>query len=229
MSYDFSINDDSLNLFDRRLAISEVNSSISDSSFFSIKQSLKAIKKDDVLVTLPTSKDKFIESGKQFAGHTDYFRHVYPEHSISMNFVSEYEKITLLTDHVPLVKVPEELKNNNFEKNIAEAINQYDRFFQNQIKKVLICGINPHAGESGLIGNEDYIIENGIKKLKTQFPQIEFSISHYQETRFFWVKTINNQHFTCTLFMIRRFPALNQETDLLGLISPLATVSSSKC
>ena len=175
LSYDFSINDNFLNLFDRKLAISEVNSNISDSSFFSIKQSLEVITKDDVLVTLPTSKDKFIENGKQFAGHTDYFRHVYPEHPISMNFVSEYEKITLLTDHVPLVKVPDELKTNNFGKNIAEAINQYNRFFQNEINKVLICGINPHAGESGLIGSEDSIIEDGIKKLKTQFPHIEFS------------------------------------------------------
>lgn len=121
----------------------------------------------DILITLPSSKDQFIWNEKTFGGHTSFFRAFYNSDDIVMTFTRGDEHLLLLTDHVPLVDVTKNL--NNCDK-IVKKINTVYKGISSfsRIEKIYISGINPHAGEDGLLGTEDKIISDVINKLSFQ-------------------------------------------------------------
>lgn len=117
----------------------------------SLDLALKNIKPDDFLVTLPSSKDQFCG----FLGHTEYLRHYYQSPNLGMSFVAPNAKILLLSDHIRLSEVTKQL---NTQDAIEKIQSTLDRF--PEINEVIIGGINPHAGESGLMGTEEAIFNN---------------------------------------------------------------------
>jgi 4-hydroxy-L-threonine phosphate dehydrogenase PdxA len=157
----------------KRITCNFIKSDIESSSFESIKSSIKEIKNDDILVTMPTSKDKFVYGSKQYAGHTDFFRSFY-QNELTMNFINNNEQVLILTDHVPISKVGDSLTLDSVINQITTSIKNLKYHFSRTINDVLISGINPHSGERGLIGTEDIIIEKSIEILQKKFPRIKF-------------------------------------------------------
>ena len=115
---------------------------------------LENVKRDDFVVTLPSSKDQF----QGFLGHTEYLRHYYNNPNLGMSFVSPKSKILLLSDHIHLSKVSEYLNRKMTIDKINQCLEKYP-----EIEEIYIAGINPHAGESGLLGTEESIFL-GIEK-----------------------------------------------------------------
>lgn len=138
-----------------------------------LEAALPLIRKKDILLTLPTSKDQIFYNGKACTGHTDFFRKYYKVKDVSMVFSSKEESILLVTDHISLIDVSKTIT----EKIIVDKINLtlkcYPHFFHG-FEEVLIAGINPHAGEGGLIGKEDKKIESAIEKLRVGFKKLKF-------------------------------------------------------
>lgn len=127
----------------------------------------------DVLITLPTSKDQLFLEGKQQNGHTEFFRNLYQSDQLGMNFLSPEEKILLITDHLPLRDVPTNLNPDSIYFKTAHSILGYEQFFSG-IDEVIMAGLNPHAGENGLMGHEEEKIKEAIDKLKETFSRIKF-------------------------------------------------------
>ncbi|RLA63114.1 MAG: hypothetical protein DRQ88_08750 [Epsilonproteobacteria bacterium] len=127
----------------------------------------------DILVTLPTSKDQLFLEGKQQKGHTDLFRSLYDSEYLGMNFLSPEEKILLITDHLPLKDVAKNINPDLIYYKTGHSILGYEQFF-NGIDEVIMAGLNPHAGENGLMGLEEKNIYQAIQKLKKTFPRINF-------------------------------------------------------
>jgi 4-hydroxythreonine-4-phosphate dehydrogenase len=116
---------------------------------------------DAILFTLPTSKDQF----PGFPGHTEFFRAHYNKEDLGMFFSSPTLQVLLLSDHVPINRLSELMT----ESLIYERLNSSFISFRKwdwPISKVFIAGLNPHAGESGLIGDEDTRISAAIKRLR---------------------------------------------------------------
>lgn len=134
---------------------------------------LPLIKKKDILLTLPTSKDQIFYNGKSCTGHTDFFRKYYKVKDISMVFSSPSENILLITDHIPLKDVSATITEKIIVDKINLTLKNYPKFFHG-FEEVLISGINPHAGEGGLLGKEDRKIDAAILKLKVGFKKIQF-------------------------------------------------------
>jgi len=108
-------------------------------------------KKFSGLVTGPLSKTLVKKAGFSFMGHTGAFRKLYPKASMHMAFKGDKFNVLLASDHIALEKIPSFLDKKAIQTAIKAAQNFKKLIGSN--KKIAILGLNPHAGESGLIGN----------------------------------------------------------------------------
>lgn len=138
----------------------------------SISEAISSINKNDILLTLPSSKDQFKINNIDYSGHTEYFRKLYQDSNISMTFFSNNMNVLLLTDHIELSKVDSSISSKSVFNKIVLTLLSLQSI--RAIDEVLIAGINPHAGEDGLIGRGDTKISVAIQKLKEAFPKIKF-------------------------------------------------------
>ena len=125
----------------------------------------------DVLVTAPINKENIQSDQFHFPGHTEYLESKFAEEGDKtlMIMASESLKIAVVTGHIPLSSVAQTL---SIEK-IAEAVKIYNlsliRDFNIENPKIAVLGLNPHAGEHGLLGNEEeLIITPAIKQLQNE-------------------------------------------------------------
>jgi 4-hydroxythreonine-4-phosphate dehydrogenase len=133
-------------------------------SLTALELGMKLSETGGVLYTLPTSKDQF----PGFAGHTEYFRHCYNNSSLGMFFSSPDLRVLLLSDHVAIRKLPETLTESLIYEKLKTSLVALRRWSW-PTKRVLISGFNPHAGENGLIGDEDERIRLAMNRLKKDF------------------------------------------------------------
>jgi len=110
----------------------------------------------DALVTAPINKTS-INSGaaKGFKGHTEYLAKKTLTKDYAMMFVSDRLKITLVTRHIPLKDVPKAISVKNISRTILLTHKYLKRYFGIRRPKIGVAGLNPHAGETGLIGKEE--------------------------------------------------------------------------
>jgi 4-hydroxythreonine-4-phosphate dehydrogenase len=134
-------------------------------SFTALEQGMKLAEEGGVLYTLPTSKDQF---PKGFAGHTEYFRQYYKKPELGMFFSSPELQVLLVTDHLPITALSNKLSQKFIFQSVSNAVNTLQKWNW-PIKKILIAGLNPHAGESGLIGSEDSRVSTAVKQLRTKY------------------------------------------------------------
>ncbi len=136
----------------------------------SIKEACSALQKNhlDVLVTAPINKYSIQNIEKKFIGHTEFLANTFKGKSL-MIMVSESLKIACLTGHIALSDV---IKNITCENITTKTILLHDSLKQDFgfiRPKIAILGLNPHAGENGMLGKEEKeIIEPTIKKLKSK-------------------------------------------------------------
>lgn len=140
----------------------------SNPSLCSLTSALQDIGPEDVLVTLPTSKDQFPSS---LAGHTEYFRKTYSKSDLAMTFFDGQHFTLLITDHIPLDQVPHAITAQTIFDKANYAIDGIQRYF-GPIDKSIFSGINPHAGEDGQLGSEDIEVTKAVKKLQRTYPDI---------------------------------------------------------
>ncbi len=113
-------------------------------------------KKVDALVTLPIHKEAWMRAGLNFKGHTDLLRNYFKKDAIMMLGCEEMF-VALYTEHIPLRDVPLYIKKEKiktFLLDLHKCIGDY---------KVAVLGLNPHAGDHGVLGDEEREIEAAIK------------------------------------------------------------------
>ena len=136
------------------------------SSTTTLLKALEIITPEDILVTLPTSKDQLIYNNKNMAGYTEFFRSYYTNVNVSMTFKGVSQNVLLITDHVALKDVTKTITKKLIVDKTSTTLEFYKKYFST-IEEVVFSGINPHVGENGILGNEDIIINDAIDELKT--------------------------------------------------------------
>lgn len=106
------------------------------------------------MVTAPISKAAFAAAGLPWKGHTDLLAHLTGAPRVAMMFAAEALRVVLATVHVPLADVPRLLTRERLEEVIALTAAELPRFGVAS-PRIAVAGLNPHAGEDGLIGTED--------------------------------------------------------------------------
>ena len=147
------------------------------------------------IVTGPLSKAEFHKSGLNCSGHTEYLRSVFTDLFLPMLFVSKEMKLLLYSDHISLFDLKAQMKNTtHLKKFFTLAIDSF------KDKKIGWIGINPHAGENGLIGKDEIeIIMPTIKELSSKAIILEpFSADSFFKSKNFddigcWISFYHDQ------------------------------------
>lgn len=122
-------------------------------------------KKADVLITAPVSKTHLKAAGFKFPGQTEFLANIFDAKDEAMMLACSQLKIVLTTIHIPLKKVFEVLTPKLIEEKLTLTNNSLKKYFGIKNPRIAVCGLNPHAGEGGLFGNEEKkIIIPAIKK-----------------------------------------------------------------
>ena len=108
----------------------------------------------DGLATAPVNKLAFARAGLPWKGHTDLLAHLTSAPQVAMLFWSEPLKVVLATVHVPLAEVPRVLTRELLENTIALTARELPAFGI-AAPRLAVAGLNPHAGEEGVLGDEE--------------------------------------------------------------------------
>jgi len=125
----------------------------------------------DALCTLPIHKEAWHRAGLPYKGHTDALREFFDAEAIMMlGCPAMY--VGLYTEHIPLKEIPAQIS--------AERLIRFLLDFQRETgaKKIGVLGLNPHAGDGGVLGTEETIITQAIEAanntLSTRHPTPTF-------------------------------------------------------
>jgi len=112
-------------------------------------------KKIDVLITSPINKHNTQSSKLDFPGHTGYLGTVFGVDNRLMLMCSSQLRIGVVTGHIPLSKVSSEITSEKIIEKITQMKHSIIRDFGIENPKIAVLGLNPHAGDQGLLGKED--------------------------------------------------------------------------
>ena len=160
-------------------------------AFDSLKKATIALKNNeiDVLVTAPINKALIQEKVKNFIGHTEFLEGNF-EGDALMIMVSEKMKIAFVTSHVPLNEVKNKITIDNIILKTKKLNISLIQDFGVQKPKIAILGLNPHAGENGLLGiEENEQIIPAIKQLKGKNI---LAFGPYPADSFFTIRNLTN-------------------------------------
>ena len=108
----------------------------------------------DAIATAPINKEAFAAAGLPWKGHTDLLKHLTGARRAVMMFYSDTLRVVLATVHIPLEKVSRALSRELIDDIIATTAAELPRFGY-PAPRIAVAGLNPHAGEHGLLGTED--------------------------------------------------------------------------
>jgi len=108
----------------------------------------------DAIVTAPISKESLKMAGFKWPGHTELLAELTGTKDFAMMFVSDKLKLVLCTIHIPLKDVPKKIKTRLVSKTIGLA-GKGAGMLGITNPHIAVAGLNPHAGESGIIGKEE--------------------------------------------------------------------------
>jgi 4-hydroxythreonine-4-phosphate dehydrogenase len=108
----------------------------------------------DAMATAPVNKEAFAQAGLPWKGHTDLLAHLTNTDRVAMLFYAEQLRVVLATIHVPLAEVPRLLTRGAADFTIDITARELPRFGYER-PRLAFAGLNPHAGEHGVIGTED--------------------------------------------------------------------------
>lgn len=124
----------------------------------------------DCLVTCPVSKEAINRSGVKFFGHTEYLAKATKSRDIVMMLLNDKIRFSLLTRHLPLKDVCSNLKPALIKRDLCNTVSGLQKFFALKCPRLIICGVNPHASDNGVIGKEERsILLPAIKELNRKF------------------------------------------------------------
>lgn len=109
----------------------------------------------DVLVTCPINKKNTAGEDFGFIGHTEYLAAEFGDDEPLMFMVSDTLRVGLVTMHIPLHEVPERVTTEAVLKHIRLIKRSLERDFSIIGPKIAVLGLNPHAGDDGLLGGEE--------------------------------------------------------------------------
>lgn len=114
----------------------------------------------DGICTMPIHKEAWNKAGIDYVGHTDMLRDIFSEDAIMM-LGCDKMYVALYTEHIPLKKVIKKIKTQEL---VDFLLNLYKSLSLEDDENIAVLGLNPHAGDNGVLGNEEKYIIKAINK-----------------------------------------------------------------
>jgi len=145
-----------------------------------LDKAMELIKKKEIdcLVTAPISKEAINLAGFRYSGHTEYFEEKTGCKDTVMMLLNKRLKFSLLTRHIPLKNVSAALKQGKLAKVIMLTDKSLKELFLIKFPRIVVCGLNPHASDNGIIGSEENnIIKPVLVKLRRKIKYLAGPLS----------------------------------------------------
>lgn len=142
-----------------------------EAAYLSLKRAIEDAQHQeiDALVTLPVNKHTFEQHEAGFAGHTEMLAEAFNAPDSLMFMVSEQMRVGVVTTHVPVAAVASNLSTERIVSKIQLMHSSLKQDFTIQQPMIAVLGLNPHAGDGGLIGKEDEeIIAPAVQELQNK-------------------------------------------------------------
>ena len=107
------------------------------------------------MVTGPVNKKIINEAGFHFQGHTEYLAQLTHSPKSVMLLVAKNLRVALATTHIPLRDVAQAMNQTQLKETLAILYHDLQLKFAIANPRILVCGLNPHAGEGGFLGTEE--------------------------------------------------------------------------
>lgn len=114
-----------------------------------------AANKVDVLITSPINKDMIQSKDFDFPGHTEYLAKIAGTDKVLMFLVSDNLRVGIVTGHVPLKDVSAAITKEKIHEKLALMQESLAKDFGIPKPRIAVLGLNPHAGDNGLLGTEE--------------------------------------------------------------------------
>lgn len=135
----------------------------------SLQQAVDALKAGHIqgLVTAPIHKKNIQSAEFNYSGHTPYLKSMFSASDVVMLMTAQNMRVALVTEHVPVSEVAKHITRETIISKLKILHQSLQRDFGIDKPKIAILGLNPHAGDEGLIGNEEEtIIKPAVKEAK---------------------------------------------------------------
>lgn len=241
------------NIQPKDLKIGTINKQSGLASLAYLEKAVELLKSGEItsIVTAPVCKEAISLSHPDFCGHTEFFAKAFNTKSFGMMFLAPSIRLLLATRHLPLTRAANNITTDLIYETIALADKTLKQTFRIKKPSIAVLGLNPHAGEGGLLGKEEAdIIIPAIKKAiknkisaKGPFPSdtffIDRNIKHdmiiamYHDQGLIPIKTLyftQLVNFTIGLPIIRTSPAHGTAFDIAGKdkADPASMIASIK-
>lgn len=134
-------------------------------------------KKIDCLLTMPINKFWASLAGFSYEGQTEFLARASQVKEYAMLMYSEAIRVVPFTTHIPLREVPQRVKKEELVGKIKLVVREYGKLFGKELS-IGVLGLNPHAGDQGVIGTEDVEeILPAVEELKAQGYRVEGPLS----------------------------------------------------
>ncbi|MFV5405618.1 MULTISPECIES: 4-hydroxythreonine-4-phosphate dehydrogenase PdxA [unclassified Acinetobacter] len=114
------------------------------------------------VATAPVQKSVINEAGISFSGHTEYYQEFAGVPRVVMMLATKTLRVALATTHLPLRAVADAITPERLHQVIDILIHDLKSKFKIEQPKILVCGLNPHAGEGGYLGMEEIEVINPV-------------------------------------------------------------------
>jgi len=135
----------------------------------SLQTAVAALKQKQIdgLVTAPIHKKNIQSADFNFTGHTPYLKNVFEVKDVAMMLCAGNFRVALLTEHIPVGEVAGQVTKEAILSKLSIIHKSLQKDFGIDRPRIAVLGLNPHAGDEGLIGNEEeMIIKPAIKEAK---------------------------------------------------------------
>lgn len=223
-----------------RVELGKSTESAGLSSYEALKAATSALKEGeiDALVTGPVNKQNMQQGEFHYKGHTEYLQDSFGADEVMMLMVSDLMKVGLVTGHVPLAQVSSLITSRLIVKKLSILSKSMLTDFGIRNPRIAVLGLNPHAGEDGLLGKEEQNVLipalEEAKKLKIlaygpfpsdgffgsgRFKQFDAVLAMYHDQGLAPFKALtmdSGVNFTAGLPEVRTSPAHGTAFDMAG-------------
>jgi len=192
----------------------------------------------DALVTAPINKHNIQSETFKFPGHTEYLQERSGSKDVLMFLLSEDIRVGVVTGHIPLTSVAQSITKDKIVKKLVLMNESLKKDFWIEKPKIAVLGLNPHAGDNGLLGSEEeQIIMPAIQEAfdkgiicfgpypadgffgKASFKQFDAVLAMYHDQGLIPFKTLafsTGVNYTAGLKFVRTSPDHGTGYDIAG-------------
>ncbi|MFC2089377.1 4-hydroxythreonine-4-phosphate dehydrogenase PdxA [Bacteroidota bacterium] len=140
-----------------RVELGKSTQEAGQASYIALKDAVKDLKDEtiDALVTGPINKQNIQSDSFRYSGHTEYLKAIFEVDEVLMLMVSEILKIGVVAGHVPISELSSFITKERVLAKIRILNQSLQKDFNIRKPKIAVLGLNPHAGDDGLLGNEE--------------------------------------------------------------------------